>query len=72
MENKIRLFEKQLKPCPFCGTAIGDRDNLIALEIYKEGYVSVTCFGCGARITKQIRPDEVTLKTVVDAWNRRV
>jgi hypothetical protein len=65
---------KKLKPCPFCGS----EPKIIKSSILKLGY-TILCqneIGCGAIIDGDIVDDTgtanyLTLKQIIERWNRR-
>lgn len=70
----LEKYDKQLKPCPFCGedNRGNNGDGVVYME-HVEAYnkVRVRCTSCGASMSREIRPDKDTAQILVEAWNRR-
>lgn len=61
------MGNKELKPCPFCGS-----DRVYVLHLYHQDAVygnEVRCGDCGARITEAGKNSR---EHAIRRWNRRV
>ena len=67
-------WDKQLKPCPFCGRDSKSRDEFAPLYITEVGRpperLRVVC-SCGASMEITIKPITNTANDLVEKWNRR-
>ena len=67
-------WEKQLKPCPFCGRDARTHDAYAPLYIEEVGrppqYIRVVC-ACGCSMDQTIKPISNAATDLVERWNRR-
>lgn len=72
-ENELKELQKQLKPCPFCGS------DVIYIT-HRNGYIDTTvivfCNSCKISVDIEENDQEgwngETVRRAVKAWNRRV
>ena len=66
------VVEKELKPCPFCGSKPEyiehHEDNGMPEVYYKEySYYYVRCLNCGCQILSSLNGEKA-----IEIWNRRI
>ena len=72
----MRISNRELKPCPFCGNEVKDMDININYYHGSVEQMSVSCIGCGSKITVNasvIRHwgDGKPVEDAIDVWNKR-
>jgi hypothetical protein len=74
MSYNYEKWEKQLKPCPFCGRDYKMRDAYAPLYIAEVGKpaerLRVVC-SCGASMDVTVKPIYNAADELVEKWNKR-